>query len=204
MHVLGYPALHSNDALPDPQCRFHITEMALSYHCRVTRIRGRVTAVRQNAYATSSGFPARRSREQGSAIPPVPSRMTREEQRESRALGVNQDPSHVSRNFGRCRSQSGHLGRYAPTNAPARARNTEGRSSTPETQHAQEPSALTPKARQSQGPWRVNLLVNSRWAWVELNYRPHAYQAASYEHELGSEVPTRLPFTNILLSISRI
>jgi hypothetical protein len=42
------------------------------------------------------------------------------------------------------------------------------------------------------------------WAWVELNYRPHAYQAASYEHELGSEVPTRLPFTNILLSTSRI
>src|SRR6266404_1692659 len=42
------------------------------------------------------------------------------------------------------------------------------------------------------------------WAWVELNYRPHAYQAASYEHELGSEVPTRLPFTNILLSFSRI
>ena len=42
------------------------------------------------------------------------------------------------------------------------------------------------------------------WAWVELNYRPHAYQAASYEHEIGSEVPTRLPFTNILLSISRI
>jgi hypothetical protein len=33
---------------------------------------------------------------------------------------------------------------------------------------------------------------------------PHAYQAASYEHELGSEVPTRLPFTNILLSMSRI
>jgi len=42
------------------------------------------------------------------------------------------------------------------------------------------------------------------WAWVELNYRPHACQAASYEHDLGSEVPTRLPFTNILLSISRI
>jgi hypothetical protein len=42
------------------------------------------------------------------------------------------------------------------------------------------------------------------WAWVELNYRPHAYQAASYEHEIGSEVPTRLPFTNILLSMSRI
>ena len=41
-------------------------------------------------------------------------------------------------------------------------------------------------------------------AWLELNYRPHAYQAASYEHELGSEVPTRLPFTNILLSFSRI
>jgi hypothetical protein len=39
---------------------------------------------------------------------------------------------------------------------------------------------------------------------VELNYRPHAYQAASCEHESGSEVPTRLPFTNILLSMSRI
>jgi hypothetical protein len=35
-------------------------------------------------------------------------------------------------------------------------------------------------------------------------YRPHAYQADSNEHELGSEVPTRLPFTNILLSMSRI
>jgi hypothetical protein len=34
--------------------------------------------------------------------------------------------------------------------------------------------------------------------------RPHAYQAASYEHELGSELRTRLPFTTILLSISRI
>jgi hypothetical protein len=29
-------------------------------------------------------------------------------------------------------------------------------------------------------------------------------RAASYEHELGSEVPTRLPITNILLSFSRI
>ncbi len=88
MHVLGYPALHSNDALPDPQCRFHITEMALSYHCRVTRIRGRVTAVRQNAYATSSGFPARRSREQGSAIAPVPSSNdTRRTKRVARAWG---------------------------------------------------------------------------------------------------------------------
>ena len=29
---------------------------------------------------------------------------------------------------------------------------------------------------------------------VELNYRPHAYQAGSYEHELGSEVLTSLPF----------
>jgi hypothetical protein len=37
-----------------------------------------------------------------------------------------------------------------------------------------------------------------------LNYRPHAYQAPSYERELGSEVPTRLPFTNILLSLSCI
>jgi len=42
------------------------------------------------------------------------------------------------------------------------------------------------------------------WAWVELNYRPQAYQAASHEHELGSQVLTRLPFTNILLSMSRI
>jgi hypothetical protein len=47
-------------------------------------------------------------------------------------------------------------------------------------------------------------MISDSWAWVELNYRPHAYQAASYEHEIGSEVPTRLPFTNILLSISRI
>jgi hypothetical protein len=37
-----------------------------------------------------------------------------------------------------------------------------------------------------------------------LNYRPHAYQAASHEHELGSEVLTSLPFTNILLSMPRI
>jgi hypothetical protein len=42
------------------------------------------------------------------------------------------------------------------------------------------------------------------WAWVELNYRPHAYQAASYEYELGSEVLTSLRFTNTLLSLSRI
>jgi hypothetical protein len=42
------------------------------------------------------------------------------------------------------------------------------------------------------------------WAWVELNYRPHAYQAGSCEHELGSEVPIRMPSTNILLRISRI
>ena len=39
---------------------------------------------------------------------------------------------------------------------------------------------------------------------VTVSQAAHAYQAASYEHELGSEVPTRLPFTNILLSISRI
>jgi len=44
-------------------------------------------------------------------------------------------------------------------------------------------------------------IISDSWAWVELNYRPHAYQAASYEHELGSEVLTSLPFTNILLSI---
>jgi hypothetical protein len=51
---------------------------------------------------------------------------------------------------------------------------------------------------------RAKLLILLVWAWVELNYRPHAYQAASYEHKSGSEVPTRLPFTNILLSMSRI
>jgi hypothetical protein len=51
---------------------------------------------------------------------------------------------------------------------------------------------------------RAKLLILLVWAWVELNYRPHAYQAASYEHESGSEVPTRLPFTNILLSMSHI
>src|SRR5450759_3004918 len=34
----------------------------------------------------------------------------------------------------------------------------------------------------------------SEWAWVELNLRPHAYQAASYEHEFGSEVLTSPPF----------
>jgi hypothetical protein len=31
----------------------------------------------------------------------------------------------------------------------------------------------------------------------------YAYQTASHEHESGSEVPTRLPFTNILLSMWR-
>src|ERR1700719_2262611 len=46
--------------------------------------------------------------------------------------------------------------------------------------------------------------LTDSWACEELNLGPHAYQAASYEHELGSEVPTRLPFTNILLSMSRI
>src|ERR1700694_1605551 len=51
---------------------------------------------------------------------------------------------------------------------------------------------------------RSRVTIRHSWAWVELNYRPHAYQAASYEHEIGSEVPTRLPFTNILLSFSRI
>src|SRR5947207_3014062 len=39
-------------------------------------------------------------------------------------------------------------------------------------------------------------------AWVELNYRPHAYQAGSHQNEFGSEVHARPPFTNILLSIS--
>ena len=42
------------------------------------------------------------------------------------------------------------------------------------------------------------------WAWVELNYRPHAYQAGSHEHALRLEVLTGLHFTNILLSMSRI
>ena len=37
------------------------------------------------------------------------------------------------------------------------------------------------KARQSRGPWRANVLVYQGWAWVELNYRPHAYQATEGE-----------------------
>jgi len=41
-------------------------------------------------------------------------------------------------------------------------------------------------------------------AWVELKYRPHAYQAPPYEHEFASEVLTSLPFTNAVLSKSRI
>ncbi len=57
------------------------------------------------------------------------------------------------------------------------------------------------KARPETDPRRAKSLVLLKWAWVELNYRPHAYQAASNEHELGSEVPTSLPFTNIPLSI---
>ncbi|MGZ6515271.1 MAG: hypothetical protein ACXVD8_10180, partial [Actinomycetota bacterium] len=59
----------------------------------------------------------------------------------------------------------------------------------------------------TKNPATVRLVAGfalAKWAWVELNYRPHAYQAASYEHELGSEVPTNLPFTTSLLSISRI
>ena len=42
-------------------------------------------------------------------------------------------------------------------------------------------------------------IISDLWAWVELNYRPHAYQAGSYEHEFTSEVLTRLAFRNILL-----
>ena len=51
---------------------------------------------------------------------------------------------------------------------------------------------------------RAKLLVVLVWAWVELNYRPHAYQAGSPEHALRLEVLTGLHFTNILLSMSRI
>jgi hypothetical protein len=50
---------------------------------------------------------------------------------------------------------------------------------------------------------RAKLLILLVWAWVELNYRPHAYQAASHGPESQLEVPTGLPFTNILLSPSR-
>jgi hypothetical protein len=63
---------------------------------------------------------------------------------------------------------------------------------------------LAKKGKKKPAERRAKSLNYNEWAWVELNYRPHAYQAASYEHEIGSEVPTRLPFTNILLSISRI
>ena len=56
----------------------------------------------------------------------------------------------------------------------------------------------------AQGRILSGAISSDSWAWVELNYRPHDYRAASYEHELGSEVLTRLPFTNFLLSISRI
>jgi hypothetical protein len=45
--------------------------------------------------------------------------------------------------------------------------------------------------------------AGSLWAWEELNLRPHAYQAASHEHELGSEVLTNPRVPNILLSMSR-
>jgi hypothetical protein len=44
----------------------------------------------------------------------------------------------------------------------------------------------------------------AEWSWVELNYRPHAYQAGSYEHEFRLEVLTTPRLTNILLSKSRI
>jgi hypothetical protein len=57
------------------------------------------------------------------------------------------------------------------------------------------------------GPQSANWLwafALIEWAWVELNYRPHAYQAGSYERELGLEILPSLPFTNILLSTSRI
>jgi hypothetical protein len=47
-------------------------------------------------------------------------------------------------------------------------------------------------------------VVIVEWAWVELNYRPHAYRAGLCASEYGLEVLTSLPFTNILLSMSRI
>ena len=47
-------------------------------------------------------------------------------------------------------------------------------------------------------------ISSDSWAWVELNYRPYAYQAGSHEHALRLEVLTGLHFTNILLSMSRI
>lgn len=46
--------------------------------------------------------------------------------------------------------------------------------------------------------------VAESWACEELNLGPHAYQASSREREIDSQVPTRLPFTNILLSTSPI
>ena len=46
-------------------------------------------------------------------------------------------------------------------------------------------------------------MISEGWAWVELNYRPHAYQAGSREHALRLEVLTGVHFTNILLSMSR-
>src|SRR6266404_1668836 len=50
----------------------------------------------------------------------------------------------------------------------------------------------------------MGVMIRGLWAWVELNYRPHAYQAGLYEREFDSEIPIRLPFTNTLLRTSRI
>jgi hypothetical protein len=59
------------------------------------------------------------------------------------------------------------------------------------------------KARPGTGCLHSRYITSDSWVWVE-ELPPHAYQAASHEHEIGFEVPTRLPFTNILLSTSRI
>jgi len=44
----------------------------------------------------------------------------------------------------------------------------------------------------------------NEWAIEELNLGPHAYQAASYEHEFGPDVLTSPLFTNVLRIMSRI
>jgi hypothetical protein len=35
---------------------------------------------------------------------------------------------------------------------------------------------------------RAKLLILLEWAWVELNYRPHAYQAWIVEAKVGQDV----------------
>jgi hypothetical protein len=47
-------------------------------------------------------------------------------------------------------------------------------------------------AEKESGGLRVFILWE--WAWVELNYRPHAYQAGSYEHEFRPEILTQPAF----------